>query len=58
MCLDHENSYVRISVAAALAEAVDQLAQSAPHTIKMLCELYREKVGQPKTLANQVLIVL
>lgn len=56
MCLDHENSYVRIGVAAALAEAVDQWPQSAPHTIKVLCELYREKVGQPKTLVYQVLM--
>ena len=56
MCLDHENFYVRISVAAALAEAVDQWAQSTPHTIKVLCELYREKVGQSKTLVDQVLM--
>lgn len=42
---DHENAYVRISVAAALAEAVEQSPQSASQTIKTLCGLYREKVG-------------
>ena len=46
--LDHENAYVRTSVAATLAEAVEQWPQSTSQTIKTLCELYREKVGSPK----------
>ena len=48
MHLDHENVYVRVSVAAALAEAVEQWSQLASQTIKTLCELYREKVRIPK----------
>lgn len=45
MHLDHKNAYVRASVAAALAEAVEQSPQSAAKAIKTLCGLYREKVG-------------
>jgi len=48
MRVDHENSYVRISVAAALAEAVEQWPQSVSPTIGTLRELYRDKVGSPE----------
>jgi len=50
--LDHENAYVRVSVAAALAEAVEQWSQSASQTIKTLCGLYREKVGLPRVYSD------
>ena len=56
MRLDHENSYVRVSVATALAEAVEQWPQSVSPTIETLRELYREKVGslevQPTVVAD------
>lgn len=45
MHLDHENVYVRTSVAAALAEAMELWPQTTSRTIKTLCELYREKVS-------------
>ena len=56
MHLDHENAYVRIGVALALAEAVEQSPQSASQTIKTLCELYREKVWMSRTLVKLILM--
>jgi hypothetical protein len=40
----HDNAYVRSSVAAAIAEAVELLPQTTETTISTLCEYYREKV--------------